>query len=45
MDESDVQAPQHWRVIGLPAPAGYTMAVAAAGRDWTVRRFDAGAIV
>ena len=39
-DVSAPDAPQRWRVIGLPAPRGFAMALAAEGRDWTVRRFD-----
>ncbi len=44
-DESRVDAPRAWRVIGLSAPAGYAMALAAEGRDWSVRRFDASAVL
>lgn len=44
-DESDSDAVQRWRVIGLSPPPGFAMALAAEGRDWSVRRFDASAVL
>lgn len=38
-DERDAQARLHWRVAGLGAPPGFSAALAAKGRDWSVRRF------
>jgi len=43
-DEGDANAPRCWQVIALDAPAGYAAALAAPGRDWSVRRFDMPAI-
>ena len=44
-DDTDGDARRAWRVVGLPAPAGYAMALAAEGRDWSVGRFDASTVL
>jgi len=41
-DAADDGATDRWRVQGLAAPGGYFAALAAAGRDWTVRRVGQG---
>jgi 4'-phosphopantetheinyl transferase len=44
-DDTDQHAPRRWRVIGLPAPHGFTAALAAEGREWSVRHFDAATLL
>ena len=39
-DDGDRDAPRRWRVIALDARPGYAAALAAPGRDWSVRRFE-----
>jgi 4'-phosphopantetheinyl transferase len=41
-DAADDGATGRWRVQDLAAPGGYFAALAAAGRDWTVRRVGRG---
>ncbi len=40
-DDKDEKARDRWRVIGLEAPPGFSAALCAEGRDWSVQYFDA----
>jgi 4'-phosphopantetheinyl transferase len=44
-DDGDPHAPRRWRVIALDARPGYAAALAAPGRDWSVRQFDVPAVL
>ena len=40
-DERDAGARSGWRLLEIAAPDGFCAALAAPGRDWSARRFDA----